>query len=162
MVRRGVSYSDWRLLMTQKLTQSDHDQLWFRTFISSALKVFLSSPRVDPDWDAPRTHVKDPRPCLHVRNEAVSSSRRRFDGAAFSWLGSSAQPPPAFPQLPKDAPEKESRGRELKELLHPTAGGCYHHSGGVEDPKHFNFFSPVMERKVGWDLSVKLRIAGHS
>lgn len=92
-------------------------------------------PRVDPDGDAPRTHLKNPSPCLHARVEAVVADRRGQAGAALPRRGHPAHPPPALPQLPKKASKQKSGGRKPKQLPDHTAGGHSHLSGRVESFK---------------------------
>lgn len=54
-------------------------------------------PRVDPDRDAPCTHLKDPCRCLHARVKAVFADRGGQAGLALHWGGDPVQPPPALP-----------------------------------------------------------------
>lgn len=95
--------------------------------------VFLIDfPRVDPDGDAPRTHLKNPAVCLHARAAGVSADRGSQAGAALPQSGSSPQPPPALPQLPQIMPKPEYGGRWPNRIPDHTAGGRPHCSGTSE------------------------------
>ena len=87
-------------------------------------------PRVDPDGDAPCTHLKNPPPRLRARAEAVVADRGGQAGAALPRGGHPARPPPALPQLPESSSEPKSGGRKPK-LPDHTSGGHSHLSGWV-------------------------------